>query len=60
MYAKKRTRDSGTEMQSVTIANTGSSTTWANGSPSYSLTFNGSVPTACLVYDAKDWEMEVT
>lgn len=47
-------------MQTVTVANTGSSTTWTNGSPSYSLTFNGSDPTACLVYDAEDWEMEVT
>lgn len=51
-------RAAGTEMQSVTVANE-DSTTWTNGNPSYSLTFNGSSPTACLAYDAEDWEMEV-
>lgn len=52
-------RATGTEMQSVTVANK-DSTTWTNGSPSYSLTFNGSLPTACLAYDAEDWEVEVS
>lgn len=59
MYYHTTTHDSGTEMQSVTIANTGSSTTWTNGSPSYSLSFNGSALTACLAHDAEDWELEV-
>lgn len=52
-------RDTGTEMQSITVSNSGSSTAWANGSPSYGLDFNGSTPTACLAYDAEDWELEV-
>lgn len=49
----------GTEVQSVTVANTGSSTTWANGNPSYRLTFNTSALTECLAHDAEDWELEV-
>lgn len=52
-------RAAGTEMQSITISNTGSSTSWTNGSPSYTLDFNGSTPTACFAYDAEDWELEV-
>lgn len=52
-------RAAGTEMQSITVSNTGSSTSWANGSPSYRLDLNGSTPTACLAHDAQDWEMEV-
>ena len=52
-------RDTGTEMQSITVSNSGSSTAWANGSPSYALDFNGSTPTACFTYDAEDWELEV-
>lgn len=52
------TLDSGTEMQSITVANTGLSATWTNGSPSYILTFDGS-STACIAHDAEDWELEV-
>lgn len=51
-------RAAGTEMQSITVANE-DSTSWTNGSPSYSLTFNGSSPTACIAHDAEDWEIEV-
>lgn len=51
-------RASGTEMQSITIAN-GDSTSWVNGNPSYALTFNGSAPTACLAFNAEDQEIEV-
>lgn len=52
-------RAAGTEVQSITIANTGSSTSWANGNPSYRLDLNGSTSTSCLEYDAEDWEVEV-
>lgn len=52
-------RAAGTEVQSITIANTGSSTSWANGDPSYRLDFNGSTPTSCFAYNAEDWEVEV-
>ena len=52
-------RDTGTEMQTITVSNSGTSSAWANGSPSYGLNFNGSTPTACIAYDAEDWELEV-
>lgn len=52
-------RDTGTEVQSITVSNTGSSSTWTNGSPSYRLSFNGPSQTTCFKYDAEDWEMEV-
>ena len=52
-------RDTGTEMQSITVSNSGGSTAWANGSPSYGLDFNGSTPTTCFAYNAEDWELEV-
>lgn len=45
-------------MQSITVANTGSSTTWTNVNPEYKLSFGG-VSTACLPYNAEDWEWEV-
>lgn len=43
----------------MTVANTGSSTSWVNGNPSYRLTFNTVGLTACLAYNAEDWELEV-
>ena len=52
-------RAPGTEVQSITVANKGAYTTWTNGAPSYSLTFNESNHTACLAYDTEDWELEV-
>lgn len=52
-------RAAGTEMQSITVSNTGSSTSWTNGNPSYSLVFSNSTPTACFEHDAEDWELEV-
>lgn len=53
-------RAAGTEVQSITIANDDSTSSWTNGSPSYALTFNGSAPTACLPYNAADWEIEAS
>lgn len=50
--------DTGTEMQAITVRNTGSSPTWANTNPSYTLTF-GTNTTGCLPYDAEDWGLEV-
>lgn len=52
-------RAAGTEVQSVTVAKSGGSSAWVNGSPSYRFTFNGSSPTSCLPHDAEDWELEV-
>lgn len=51
------THHSGTEMQSITVANTASST-WTAGEPSYTLDYGGTV-TECIAYDAEDWELEV-
>lgn len=53
-------RAAGTEAQSITIFNLGDSTSWTNGLPSYSLQFNGSSPSACIDYDADDWEVQVS
>lgn len=52
-------RTTGTEVQSITVSNTGSSTNWVNGEPSYRLEFNGSAPTDCLAYNVEEWELEV-
>lgn len=52
------THDSGTEMQSISVANTGSST-WINGNPGYKLAFDGSATDDCIAHDAEDWELEV-
>lgn len=49
------THGSGTEMQSITVANSASST-WSN--PKYTLEYDGAV-TECIAYDAEDWELEV-
>lgn len=52
-------RAAGTEVQSITVSNGGSTPSWTNGNPSYALSFNGSTPTACLAYDTPDWQLEV-
>lgn len=52
-------RATGTEVQSITVSNTESSTNWVNGEPSYRLGFNGSAVTGCLAYNVEDWELEV-